>query len=469
MGQRKSIQRQAVFHLISKYEDLLESKGGVCFPDERPFHTLIDYFEGEHLLGRALEVAGHAILQFGYAPEFYLRKAEILLEKKKPEQALATLDQLDGLVPGCLSTSLLRAEGLAAMGMQHEAILLLDGLKSDATDSEMSDIYVREALIFHQAKQYERMFYVLKAALKYSPTNNEALSRMWYCVEHARKHEESIVLHHAILDEHPYCTLAWYNLGAAYYYECEYEKAAEAYEYAFLTREDFEFAYRDCAEVCLLRQDYHKALQCYQEVLERFEPDGDLFLQIGKCYLYLGNFLVARTFFEKATIFDPMCDESLFHIGECYAGQKLWKKAIASYLKAIRIDDRREEYYAGLAEAYCKVGNYKKAQTFFRTATEVAPDDASYWIKYACFFMERRELEAALSVLEEAEEYTYSPAFLYHRSAFLFKLGKKREAFLTLEDALCEDYESRNSLFDLHPMLENDREVQAVISIFQPE
>lgn len=469
MGQRKSIYRQTVFNLISKYEDMLEKSGGVCFPDESPYHLLIDYFEAEHLLDRALEVVEFAIIQFGYAPEFYLRKAELLLEKKKPEVALATLDQVDRLMPGCLSSSLLRAEGFAALDMRNEAIELLDSLKESASGTEMSDIYVREALIYHQAKEYERMFFVLKAALKYNPTNNEALSRMWYCVEYARRHEESIELHKAILDEHPFCSLAWYNLGAALQYQCEYEEAANAYEYAFLTKEDFEFAYRDCADVCMINQDFHKALQCYQEVLERFEPDADVFLQIGICYQRLGNHLVAKSFFEKAVVFDPGCDEAIFHIGECFAGQKLWKKAIDSYLKAIRLEDRREEYYAALAEAYCKIGKLKRAQTFFRTATETAPDDAQYWLRYAKFFMETHRLEEALSVLDEAEEYAYSPNFLYHRSAIFFEMGRKREALLTLEDALCEDFDGHNALFKLLPVLEEDREVKAVISIFQPE
>lgn len=468
MRQRKSIYRQTVFNLISRYEDM-QGSNRVCFPDENPYHLLADYFEAEHLLSRALEVVDFAIIQFSYAPEFYLRKAELLLEKKQPEAALATLDQVDRLMPGCMASSLLRVEGLAALGMRAEAIQLLDLLKERASESEMSDIYVREALICHQAKEHERMFFLLKAALKYNPTNNEALSRMWYCVEYARKHEESVELHTAILDEHPFCSLAWYNLGAAYQYLCEYEEAASAYEYAFLTKEDFEFAYRDCADVCMIKQEYGKALECYQEVLERFEPDADLFLQIGICYQKMGNPLVARTFFEKALIFDPGCDEALFHTGECYAGQKNWPKAIHAFLKAIRIEDAREEYFIGLANAYCKIGKYKKAEIFFRTATEVGPDNAACWIRYAKFFMQIHRPKDALSVLVEAEDYAYSPEFLYMQSALLFQLEKKREAFLKLEDALEEDFDSHESLFKLMPVLENDREVKAVISIFQPE
>ncbi|MEZ4962547.1 MAG: tetratricopeptide repeat protein [Saprospiraceae bacterium] len=468
MSKRNFKHRHVIFQLILKFEDMLE-KGRVRFPDEDPYHNLIDYYEHEYLLERALEVTDHALVQYGQSADFYLRKAELLLENNQAELALALLDQVDALLPDCLSSSLLRAEALAALDMHDEAIALLESIKDHNDPAALSDIYVCEGLIFEQMKDYERMFFVLKAALRENPTNDEALSRMWYCVEYARKYEESVELHERILDEYPYCSLAWYNLGAAHHYLCNHEKAIEAYEYAFLTREDFHFAYRDCAEVCLYVQDYMKALQCYQEVLERFEPDADLFLHIGLCYKHLGNPLLARTFYEKAVVFDPWCDEAHFRIGECYAAQKQWQKAISAYLKAIRIEDRHEEYYAGLGEAYCKVGNLKKAETFLREAADIAPDDAAYWIKVVRFLMDQGRIKEAIEVLDEAEEYTYDTQLLYVRSVCLLSLGKKREAYLVLEEALCEDFEAHNSLFHLMPVLEQDKEVRAMIAVFQPE
>ena len=292
---------------------------------------------------------------------------------------------------------------------------------------------------------------------------------MWYCVESARKYEESIELHEKILEEDPFCSLAWYNLGAAQQYLCNHEEAIEAYEYSFLTNEYFEYAYRGCAEVCIYTKDFRKALECYQDVLERFEPDDDLFFCIGKCYEKLKNFPVARTFLHKAVLFNPMNDEAWFHIGECYSGQKKWKKAVHAYLKAIRINDLNEDYFKSLAEAFCKIGKYREAEIHFRAAADIAAEDAKHWIRLAQFFMDTQRLDEALKVLDEAEECTYGSELLYYRSAFLFKLGKKREALLVLEEALCEDFYAHGSMFSIMPLMAKDSEVKAIISVFQPD
>ena len=468
MRHENQLDNQAVFYLISKLETMID-KGGVFFPHEGQYHDLINYYEGEYLFERALEVADYAILQYSLSLDFYLRKAELLLQNAQAEQALAALDKAELLVPNCLTTSLLRSEGLAALDMHSEAIYLLEGLRDSVSGKDLSKVYAQEGLMYHLQREYEREYLMLEAALKEDHDNKEALSRMWYCVEAARKHRESVELHKAIIEKNPFSSLAWYNLGASQQYLTNYEEAIEAYEYAFLTNPSFEFAYRSCAEVCMDTNDYQKALQCYQELVEWSEPDDDLFLCVGKCYEKLGNHPVALTFLEQAIVLNPLNDEAFYHIGNCYAGQKKWKDAINAYLKAIRTNELDENYFAALGEAYLQTGNYKDAEIHLKAAADIAPEMACYWIKLARFYMDTQRIEDALEVLDEAEEYTFGSEILYYRSAFLFKMGKKREALLVLEEALCEDFYAHGSMFSLLPMMAKDSEVKAVISIFQPD
>ncbi|MEO1258561.1 MAG: tetratricopeptide repeat protein [Bacteroidota bacterium] len=448
---------------------MIDKSGGVFFPEEGQYHQLIDYYEGEYLFERALEVVDYAILQYSLSLNFHLRKAEILLQSGLAEQALATLDKVDFLVPDCLTAKLLRAEGFAALDMHAEALDLLEELQAEVKGNDLSKVYTHQALIYHYQKQYEREYHMLAAALRIDSNNKEALSRMWYCVETARKHQESVQLHKMIIDENPFSSLAWYNLGASQQYLANHEEAIEAYEYAFLTNPDFAFAYRACAEVCMDIKDYRRALNCYQDLIERCEPDDDLFLCIGKCYVHLGNYAVARTFFQRALLFNPLNDEALFHIGTSYAGQKNWKDSISYFLKAIRINELNEEYFKAVGEAYFQIGNHKDAEIHLKAAADIAPELADYWIRLARFYLDTQRLEDALSVLDEAEEYTFGSELLYYRSAFLFKMGKKREALLVLEEALCEDFYAHDSMFHVMPIMATDSEVKAVISIFQPE
>lgn len=468
MGHSNIQDRQAVFNLILKFEDMLE-KNRVRFPNTQSYHVLIDYYEREWLLDRALEVVGHAIAQTGYDLGFYHRKAELLLGKKDAGQALSLLDFVESKSPGRLRTSILRAEALAVMGLHDQSLSLLEGLKSTVLAEDLCKVYVCEALIYDSLKDYERMFYVLKAALAEDPSNTEALSRMWYVVEYARKHEESVEIHEKIVEEAPYNALAWYNLGASKAYLCEYEEAIEAYEFAYLAKDDFEFAYRECADVCLLTRNFQKALSCYQDVLERFEPDADLFLNIGKCYEELGHYVVARDFFQRAVDFDYYNSEAHYHVGRCFARQKEWQRAVGAFQKAIKLERKNEDYLSALAEAYSNTGNLKKALEFYREATEAAPELAIVWINLVGFLMKHGHLDEALETLDEADENAWGPDILYCRSACLFEMGNKSEALLVLEEALYEDFDAHPALFKMMPVLEKDREVKAVIAIFQPE
>ncbi|MCU0348508.1 MAG: tetratricopeptide repeat protein [Saprospiraceae bacterium] len=468
MGHSNYNDRQAIFNLISKYEDMLE-RSQVKFTNHQSYHVLVDYYERECLLDRALEVVNHALAQTGHETSFCLRKAELLLEKKDALQALSLLDQVEARKPGLLRAAILRAEGLAMMGLHSQGLALLDAVKYSTSGPDLAKVYVCEALIYDSLKEYERMFYVLKAALDEDPSNTEALSRMWYVVEYARKHEESLALHERIVDADPYNALAWYNIGASQAYLCNYEAAIEAYEFAYLSKDDFEFAYRECAEVCLLTLNYHKALGCYQDVLERFEPDADLFLNIGKCYAELGNHVVARDFFQRAVAFDSFMAEAHYHIGKCFGRQKDWLRAVGAFQKAVKLEEKNEDFLGALAEAYCQTGNLKKALEYFREAADTAPEVPSHWVNLAQFLMKHHRFEDALEVLDEADENAWGPELLYCRSACLFEMGNKSEALLVLEEALYEDFDAHTTLFRLLPVLEKDKEVKAVIAIFQPE
>lgn len=435
----------------------------------KEYSILSDYYKQECLLEKSLEILEYALQQHKDNVSLLVKKAELHLLKKESEICLLTLDKAETISPNELSIQLMRAEGLAALNMQEDAIALLDSLKPSESGSRLADILVCEALICEQMEEHERMFYLLKAALEEDPGNTEALSQMRFCVEQTQKHEESIEVHEAILEENPYCALAWYNLGAAQHYLCDYENAIQSYEYAFLTNEDFEFAYRDCAEVCLYVKDYTKALQCYQEVLDRFEPDTDLLLHIGICYLNLGKPTLAKSFFDKAAHSDPYSSEAQYGIAQCFAHQKDWRRAIDAYRKAIFLEDRQEEYYSAISHAYVQIGNYKKAEAYLRAAADIAPEEAKYWIDLARFLMQRNRASEALETLDEAEEYTYGSEILYCRSACLFILGRKKEGLLALEDALFEDFDSHKSLFNLVPLLEEDKEVKAVIATLKPD
>ena len=357
---KKNKRDRALYDLVAVYESS-SKRGQTIYLDEQAYGQLIDYYEEEEQYERALEVAAVAIGHYGFSADFYLRKAQILLQTNREEQALEVLHQASTYTPNDLSISLLRAEALTYLQRFGEAIQELARFKPEAEAEELSDIFLLESLVYEQQEDYNRMFDTLKAAIQMDPRNEEALERLWLWTEYSRRYEESCRLHEWIIDQDPYSSLAWYNLGQIQAYLGNYDEAIEAYEYGFLIDSDFEEAYYQFADLCYELKRYNQALDAYQEILARFETDGDLLLQLGRCHQYLEQYREARRFFNKALRVDPHMDEALFHLGETYAVQEKWAKAFGYFERAAALDEEQEDYLAGLADAAFHPGDFERS------------------------------------------------------------------------------------------------------------
>lgn len=457
---------QTILELVARYEAIMSEEGAVAYLEGKDYEALIDYYEQEDQLDRALEVTNLAINHHQFTADFYLRKAHILLDAGQVAIALNTLDEAILFSPAETDIILLRAEALIQLGQIDEAFALLEEMKEEAIGVEMSKIYFIEALAYETQGYFEAMYIALKSALEVDPGHREALERLWMCIEQNKKYDEAIKLHEAILDADPYSMMAWYNLGHAHAYYGNYPEAIECYEFAFVIDEDFEEAYRDCAELCFEMKLFHKAQRVYEELLEHFDPDSDLLLRLGQCYQYQEKYKIALTFFTQALNLDPLDDEVLFHMGECYTQEGNWPKAIRYFQKAISIEDTREEYFGALADAYFHHGKMPKAEANFIKAIDAAPEESRYWIRYAHFLLSNARGAKALDILDEAEENAAGAELLYCRIGCLFSLGRRQEGLYWLGEALAEDFDLHRSLFDFLPELEADPDIVSMISAY---
>lgn len=467
MNQHQASQRARISALVSAYEAEVEA-GDVKFRKEEELLEVVDYYIQEQLPEQALEVVDFGISCFPFSAVFYLRKARLFIDLSKEELSMAILDDAEGRFGADFDFRVLRAEAFSRLGLFEQAHEILEELKEEVLGEELSQVLLAEAVVYEWEEQYERMFYSLRAALMEDPQNEEALQRLWVCVELAKKYAESIAFHERFVNLYPYSKQAWYNLGQSYEYFGQYEDAIDAFEFAIAIDPSFEFAYRDCAELYFQRKDYPRALRHYLDVLEQFEPDQDLYLNIGQCYLEMGELEIAKAYFQKAIRFDSLNDEVHFFLGECFFREGQYQKASKAYLKAIGIEDRREEYYLALAETYLQLDKPDKARWYFQEAVEVAPEAAEYWIRYAQFLLDAGKPKEALEVLIEAEEYAVGVELLYCRIGCLLTLGRRAEALYLLNEALDEDYARHQYLLDWMPSLAADPEVQAIITTFQP-
>ena len=459
----------ALINLVSDFESNFES-GNLEYLDDKAIHQLLQYYEEDGQVDKAIEVVNIAIEQYQYRSDFYIIKARLLLMAKKTKECFETIEYVQNVAPYEAELPLIKAKALALSGQYAAAQDLITQIKAKAlTATDTVEALLCESYVHELMKHYDSMYETLVEAIRIDPNNNDVLRRLWKGVEHSRNYKASIDLHKEILDQYPYSYLAWYNLGHAYSSILEYEMAIEAMEYSFIINPYFEDGYEDCAELAITIQDYEKALQIFEEALEKLGQDSDLLVSLAQCLMFLGRIPEAKRRLFKSIRLDNYNDQAYYHLGQCYYQEEKWFSAINAYHKALEIEENIEDYYLALAKAYIKVEDYAKAAINFKHSTALAQDGYIYWFEYAKFLIKMGQYSEAISVLDDSEEVTWAAELQYCKAIAFFFLKEKQDGLQCLEDALLENYTAHPIIFELAPELEVNNEIQAMIKYYMYE
>lgn len=463
---KKSKRDRALYDLVTEYESS-SNRGKPIYLDHHAYVQLIEFYEDEGQLERALTVVDLAVTHHGFSSEFYLRKAQLLLLLNDELSALAVLERANSFAPNDLEISLLRAEALTYLHRYSEALDELAYYKTEANPESLSDVFLLESLVYEHQGSCQQMFNALRASIQLDPSNEEALERLLISTTCCNNYEESRELHEWVIDQEPYNAQAWFNLGHLLVYLRSYDEAVEAFEYAFIVDDTFEEAYLEFADLCYELKRYRKALEAYLEVVDARNSDVDLLLQIGRCYQFLNQLTEARRYYYRALRLDPASDEAFFQLGECYIQDENWERALTNLQRAVALDSLQEDYILALAEAYFHLGDNEKAEQSYLRAIKMAPHEGRSWMSYAWFLVWEERKSEVVELIEQAEQQSGGPDLAYTSVVLLFVLNYRKEALLRLSEALEDYFDQREMLFEFLPDLRYDSEVQALINLYQ--
>lgn len=422
--------------------------GTTCYLGEKEFLEIIEHYENEDQLEEALTAVNYALEYHPFSVDFLIIKASILLELLQPEDSIKVVEQ--GKALGFVYTDLLLLESECHMLLNNldEALQAAAQAKQCAKHDEKDEVYFSEALIYEHFQMFNGCFESLSSALRYNPRHSNSLLKIWWCTEMTERYRESCKLYHELLDRDPYNAQLWYNLGHAYACLEEYDKSIDAFEYAYLAEPKFEFAYRDCAEICMKAEKYDLALQSYSELMEFTVPDAEILSKCGYCHTNLENYTLARDMYTKAIALEPNNSKACFGmaINAFYEGQL--KEALSSVTKAISLDDSFEEYVLLKANILADMSRISEAETAFNQAIEMAPENATCWIKYFSYLLSAGNIERAYHLIQEARFYHQEKEIITAHIIALCTVGKNNEAQSSFLTAMSED------LFDLDMFLE---------------
>ncbi len=464
MKRKGQQQNLASPQLLSHYEAMLQS-GELSYLNEEDWLALIDYYS----LGVAnksqvaLTVSERAIAQHPFSIELHVQHARMLNLNDESKKAIEFIEEKQYLSPNDKEMLLVKAQALLQDDEDEKSQALLAKIKKEADPELLIDILLTEADVLEKQQEFDLMFESLQNVLLLQNDNQEALERIWLCTELSGRYEDSIILHKKVLELDSFSFQAWYNLGQAYFSEEKYNDAQEAFEYAYLINDDFEFAYRDRGEALLILGKYKDALNCYQEVKEKFIPDSDLYCKIGQCYGFLDQPEIALEHFAVSLQMGNVDADVYFHTGLCLNASQKFESAIDSLEKAIKIDPEREEFHLAIADIYFHIEKNEPAIYHYQKAVDIAPENSIAWLHYASFNFLHYGEEAALEIIDEALFYCDTPEFQYFKVVCLIAAGRRQEGMVKLLQLLKEFPAKANFMYEVMPDLIQDTEFSLII------
>jgi tetratricopeptide (TPR) repeat protein len=453
--------------LILRYHNLKQGRAN-AYIEEDDFERIIEHFDEQDEIAEAIQAAEMALDQYPFSALLMIKKADLLLATRKYKEALDLLDTASLYDHKEMNLFILKTDAYLALDMPEQAIVLLQEALHLFEGIERSELLFELADVYDDHEAFDKVFDCLQLVLEDDPMNEEALYKICFWTDFTGRNEESISLHKRIIDEQPYNALAWFNLAAAYQGLKLHEKAIDAYQFAIVIDEKFDYAYRNMGDAYLRIRKYKEAIEALEKVLELSRPEDVIYEAIGHCYHRMKNYAQARFHYKKAVHLNSDDSRLYQKIAATYMQEGQWQQAIKQLENALRIHKHINEYYILLGECFMHLNQFKEAAVYFGTVVKNKPKQIAGWESLIKCLVANEQFSLALEQTELAYISTAGKVvFIFYRSAILYMMKKQTEALLQLEMALSKSLKLVNKLTKFYPEMMQDPKVSELISHYK--
>lgn len=209
----------------------------------------------------------------------------ILLSKGEPQKALELFSKIE--YAGDSEAKILHAEILLALKEYKKAYEIAYNLIKESTPEE-DNLY--EALeILLDCGFAQETLQMCEKALKHLPKNRNLLEVKAECYIELQRTNEAIELYNSLLDDTPYSTFYWEQLGRIYYMTGKYGKALECFEFESTINDEIEYPRMMMGHSLYKAGNYIKAKELFAWIKGRYPKSVLPNFYIALCEYHTGN------------------------------------------------------------------------------------------------------------------------------------------------------------------------------------
>ncbi|WP_298248130.1 tetratricopeptide repeat protein [uncultured Christiangramia sp.] len=449
---------------LDRFESMLKTND-VLFFDSNEFENIINHYMENGKIALAKKAVKLGLAQHPTSVNLRLYKVEILVFEDKLDLADSILNELKNLESSNEEIYIQKAQIYSKRDMHAEAITMLEAaLEITLEDAEIFSLIGMEYLFL---EDFENAKYSFMKCLEADDEDYSALYNIMYCFDFLEQKEEAIDYLNLYLDKHPYCEVAWHQVGKQYFDLKNYSKALAAFDFAIISDDRFVGAYLEKGKVLEKLKRYNEAIENYNITLELDDPTSFAYLRIGKCFEKLGCDDFAIKNYEQTVHEDPLLDKGWIAITDFYFKKLNFPKALYYINKAINIDEENVLYWKRYAKINSRLNFPEEAEQGYKKSLELGNYELETWIRRCDILIGLGEYETAISSMMQALEFYPGTAEVEYRLAGLyFNTNNGDKGYFHLNNALKTDSEYYIIIEELFPNIFERKSIKQIINSF---
>ena len=432
---------------ISKFERMLKTNL-IYYFDLQEFEDIVIHYLGfgeNQIAKKALKMG---LEQHPTSHALMLLQSEIFILDKKYDLAINLLDYIEKSNPYDEEITLQRASIASKKGDHKLSIKYLHQALNISDDPyEIWNLLGMEHLL---AEEYEDASCFFKNCLESNNEDFSSLYNLLFCYEQLKLVEPAISSLNQILENDPYCEVAWLQLGKIYSKEEKTKEAISAFEFAIICDDTFTSAYIEKGKLLEKNGKINEALESYNFALNTSEPSAFIYKCIGRCHEFLGNYGLTKEFYLESVRLEPNNEKCWKSLISFMISQNDFDKA-EHYLKnAIEANSDSLDLWRASIELYISIEKKENAVLAFEKLIKLGNCDPVIFLNLIDYLIENKSWQRAYNIFNEAYKLLKNNRDIEIRVAgCCFQLGKIQEGkyFLNYKELNSNRKNQFNRLF----------------------
>ncbi|MFY0644724.1 MAG: tetratricopeptide repeat protein [Bacteroidia bacterium] len=447
-----------------EFEKQMES-GESFFYDTDELEEIIEFYIETQELNKAWAAISYGMSLYPYENYYFIKQAEVLLNKKESRQAIKLLEECQLREPNNVEISKLLGDGYNLL-MQYKRAIdhYLIAFKARFEVDEVLLQLLRLNFILNRP---EKAVSFLIASPENPYIADTIIPEVVKLLIDFQQIEHAIPYLRTVIDDFPYNYTAWYFMGYCFQKMEEYENGIDAFEYCIAIDEHNSMGHLGKGNCLMELAKHEEAIEEYNLALDNDSTDAEVYCNIAECYEHLNNLNTAKYFYLKALKIDKNLSDAYYGLGLIYKRQERYREAEKNILKAIDQDPYECLYHIELAELYLLMDKKERCFHHYDKAIEIDGKTIEILLDYAQALVHFEETQHAVTLLLKAiKDGLADYRFFYRASSYLFHIGEYESAYNYLHEALQLSPNNYMLLYEYAPFTENNETVTNIIDLY---